>query len=176
MARDSLSFSAMSKSIQQKCVIADDVRASRDLAKVLLEDRGFDCLAVGDGREAWDAVLQTRPELVLTDLEMPLESGLNLLYTIRSNDSHEIRQIPVIVMTSLSDDRLVDVVRDLGASVVMHKPISKKELQWAVERSWSRVGEEVLSRLPELTPNGPCGRVSPALRKLLSSIRAIEPQ
>ena len=166
----------MSKSVQQPCIVADDVRASRDLAKAWLEELGFHCKTVCNGREAWLAILKSCPDLVLTDLEMPIESGLNLLHSIRSDDSLAIRRTPVIVMTSLSEDQLVEVVHDLGATAVIQKPISKVQLKTLIEQcrleDTENVGRQFLGQMSSRTS----GSVSPALRRLLSDIRVIEAQ
>ena len=66
-----------------KILIVDD---SQDLAftlQVMLEAEGFEVMSANDGREGYLAYLDFKPDLVITDIQMPGETGLELVGHIR---------------------------------------------------------------------------------------------
>ncbi len=60
-----------------------------------LEDAGFSVLEAGDGQEAWNRFVESRPDLVITDMKMPHSDGMELLSRIRSRS-----ETPVIMFTA----------------------------------------------------------------------------
>jgi putative two-component system response regulator len=110
-----------------KILIADDIRASRDLLARLLGNEGYSVEVVSDGRAALDAVTSGPPDLVLTDVMMPSLNGFDLCRTLKAERS--TRLIPVILVTSLSErgHRLEGI--DAGADDFLTKPVDPHELR-----------------------------------------------
>ncbi|HLZ86288.1 MAG TPA: ATP-binding protein, partial [Puia sp.] len=73
----------------------------------------FIVLEAANGREGWQKTLSAQPDLVVSDVNMPLMDGLTLCGKIKSDD--RVRHIPVILLTALSDEE--DQLRALGMGV-----------------------------------------------------------
>ncbi|WP_433795398.1 response regulator [Actinoplanes sp. CA-252034] len=80
-------------------LIAED---DEDIALVLVrvfKRTGWTVLRASDGRAAFDAILEHRPDLVLTDLGMPVMDGWELIEAIRNHPDDDIRFVPVAVLS-----------------------------------------------------------------------------
>ncbi len=119
----------MAADSSKHCIIVDDVRASREMLGAWLTEFGYECTLAADGQAAQLAAESALPDLIITDIEMPKCNGLELLADIRSHRLPELRRIPVIVISSLNDAQLVDLVTQLGADCVISKPIEKLRLK-----------------------------------------------
>ena len=156
----------------KRCVIADDVRASRELLAVWLGELGYISVLAGDGESARIAVESISPDLVITDIEMPRCTGLELLFAIRNNVNPILRVLPVIVISSLEDDQLVQLVSPLGASGVLSKPLEKLILKAAVESTEGRHEKWLLDAAAESPEENAIARsVSPKLRRLVDKLK-----
>jgi len=157
----------------KRCVIADDVRASRELLATWLGEFGYISVLAGDGESARIAVESILPDLVITDIEMPRCTGLELLFAIRNNVNSVLRVLPVIVISSLEDDQLVQLVSPLGASCVLSKPLEKLVLKAAVhliEGRHEKLGLGDAAGSPE--DNAIARSVSPKLRRLVDKLKS----
>jgi len=156
----------------KRCVIADDVRASRELLAVWLGELGYISVLAGDGESARIAVESISPDLVITDIEMPRCTGLELLFAIRNNVNPILSVLPVIVISSLEDDQLVQLVSPLGASGVLSKPLEKLVLKAAVEATERRHGVSLCddATVPQ-EENTIVRSVSPKLRRLVDKLK-----
>jgi two-component system, sensor histidine kinase and response regulator len=91
-----------------------------------LEEGGFSVVVRHDGREGLRQTLETRPDLVLSDVLMPEMDGYGLCRAIRADG--RVAQVPVVLMTSQTDP--ADVLRALaaGASGYVGKPFENEVL------------------------------------------------
>jgi len=88
---------------------------------------------VKDGEEALEFLRsQPRPKLVLLDLKMPKVDGLEVLRELRSAD--RLDMVPVVVLTSSTQDRDIGECYRLGANGFVVKPIDLRELERVVHR------------------------------------------
>jgi two-component system, chemotaxis family, sensor kinase CheA len=85
---------------QLRVLVADDSNTTRQLEKTVLEAAGYSVRAAADGLEALEMIGRERPHLVISDIEMPRMSGLQLLAAIR--DGKDTRDIPFIFVSSLA--------------------------------------------------------------------------
>jgi len=111
-----------------RVLVVDDDLASRILAALLLEKAGHSPTAVPTVKRALERIDDDGADLVLTDLTLPGESGLDLLLGLRERGSHT----PVIVMTGSDDVELMARALDLGARAVLRKPYSSQWLEAVV--------------------------------------------
>lgn len=149
----------------KRCVIADDVRASREMLSVWLQDYGYTCKLVGDGSAAMKEIETQIPSLVITDIEMPKCNGLELLSSIRSHREENIQRIPVIIISSLRDDKMIDVVKNFGANGVMCKPLERlrvRDVLHSIEQGTLWVEPCML----DITGESGIPAVSPKLRRM----------
>ena len=101
-------------------LIVDDEPQVRDLTRRALTAHGFQCDVVSDGEEAVHLVSKTRYDAVLTDLRMPRKHGHSLCI--------ELMELPnppcVMVVTALTDPRLVRDLMMRGVKDVVQKPVN----------------------------------------------------
>jgi signal transduction histidine kinase len=105
--------------------VDDEPRILRLMNAVLAGS--YDLATAGDGEEGLRLALTTRPDLILTDFNMPKMTGQELLQRLRQETS--LDDVPVIVLTGHEDDQLrVDLLRN-GAQDFLVKPFSVEELR-----------------------------------------------
>jgi DNA-binding response OmpR family regulator len=90
----------------------------------LLVSAGYDCATAGSSAEAAELMTLGSFDLLLADLQLPGESGLDLV--ARARDRHP--NTAAIVMSGVHDPQLADASRSLGASGYLIKPFSPEEL------------------------------------------------
>jgi two-component system chemotaxis response regulator CheY len=102
------------------CLVVDDSRVVRKVARRILEDLGFEVAEAGDGVEALAWVRTTMPDVVLLDWNMPAMNGLEFLRQLRREPGGEA---PRVVFCSVEND--LDRIRealDEGADEYIMKP------------------------------------------------------
>jgi CheY-like chemotaxis protein len=134
-------------------LMADDDEDDRDLARDALEGTrlGQRMEFVIDGQDLIDYLRQDgryaeaatpRPSIILLDLNMPRKDGREALAELKADKS--LRQIPVVILTTSSDEVDVQKAYDLGASSYITKPVTHAQLTEVMQfvaRYWSEVVE-----------------------------------
>jgi CheY-like chemotaxis protein/anti-sigma regulatory factor (Ser/Thr protein kinase) len=105
-------------------LIVDDSPMDRLLAAGLLEKQaGFRIVTASNGQEGFDAVRELRPDLILTDMQMPVMNGMQMVVKLRE----EGIQTPVILMTAKgSEDLAVEALAAGASSYVSKRSLSKR--------------------------------------------------
>lgn len=114
------------KTTLPKAVVVDDSLTARKSLVQFMEDSGFQVRAARDGVEALDIIRFYNPDIVITDLEMPEMTGLELTSHIRSTDS--ISSLPVIMITSRALEKHKDEAINSGVNAYIIKPYSETQL------------------------------------------------
>lgn len=118
----------MSKSI----LIVDDSASIRQVVVMSLKSQGYNVIEAGDGMDAL-AKLDGRPfHLVITDVNMPRMSGLELLKSIRQKPTYATT--PVLMLTTESGDDMKQAGRAAGAKAWLVKPFKPETLIAAVAK------------------------------------------
>ena len=89
-----------------------------------------------NGREALAFLRDRRaesPDVVICDLYMDEMSGTEFLHKLRRDHSLPAKDVPVIVLTGETDDLVLAVARQVGATAIMTKPVSARELGSEIE-------------------------------------------
>ena len=109
----------------QLVMIVDDQETNRDVLGMILEDY-YDIIYACDGREALEKIAEYKDKLsvVLLDLIMPEIDGFSVLTQVRNTE--ELKQIPVIVLTSEKDAELKAL--QMGAADFITKPFDRHEV------------------------------------------------
>jgi chemosensory pili system protein ChpA (sensor histidine kinase/response regulator) len=107
-------------------VLADDSISVRKFVGRMLEKSGYRVKLAADGLEALELVIQSKCDLVVTDLEMPRTNGYELMSHMRQNP--ETRNIPVMVVTSRAGAKHRDRALKEGALAFMTKPVQEDQL------------------------------------------------
>ena len=110
----------------KRILIADDFQSGRKVLREMLELQGYACQEVENGSEALKAIETERFDLVITDNQMPVMSGLQLLQCLAERT--EEQRPPAIFLTGRLSDQLSKAAQAAGASTVMQKPYKDNEL------------------------------------------------
>ena len=114
-----------------RVLVADDEVSIREVLTDGLETFGYSVVQAGNAAEAFDVVKRGGVDLVLSDIEMPGESGLSLLKRIKALDP----DVDVIMVTGVIDvETAVGTIRQ-GASDYVSKPFNLEEVRIVVERT-----------------------------------------
>jgi signal transduction histidine kinase len=106
-------------------VLEDNLEMSRFLADCLAPD--YRVATAFDGRQGLERALELRPDLILSDIMMPVMGGDALVRELRAHP--ELEGIPIIVLTAKADDELrVKLLRE-GAQDFLTKPVASEELR-----------------------------------------------
>ncbi|QGZ66115.1 response regulator [Paraburkholderia acidisoli] len=111
-------------------VIVDDESLVTEFLSFLLNGAGYEVHAAFNGRDAIALIERQRPALVITDLMMPVMSGLGLAKAIRHHD--ELAQLPIILCSSAPDP--VTPEESLMFSAILRKPYPPNRLLELVTR------------------------------------------
>ncbi|AFZ12929.1 PAS/PAC sensor hybrid histidine kinase [Crinalium epipsammum PCC 9333] len=113
-----------------KILVVDDETDSREFISFVLEQAGAVVTAVGSAREALEAIVQIKPNLLLSDIGMPDVDGFMLIREIRAMSPQ--RGIPAIALTAYASE--IDAEKALSAGFQRHisKPVDPDELAAAV--------------------------------------------
>jgi chemosensory pili system protein ChpA (sensor histidine kinase/response regulator) len=113
-------------------VLVDDSISVRKFVGRMLEKAGYRVKLAADGLEALEIVMQTRCDLVVTDLEMPRTNGYELLSHLRQDA--QTRNIPVMVVTSRAGAKHRDRAMKEGAMAFLTKPVQEDQFIAAVAK------------------------------------------
>jgi len=108
-----------------RILLIDDLPFIRDCIITILEDRDFTILEAEDAATALDIFNNTNIDLVLTDVVMPGNDGIDLIVELK-----KIRpDIKIVAMSGAADkENSLDLAKSLGAHAILCKPFKKEEL------------------------------------------------
>jgi response regulator RpfG family c-di-GMP phosphodiesterase len=119
----------------KKILIVDDSNTNIVLLGAILKNRGYDILTAMNVKEAYSILETEQPQLILLDLLMPHTNGFQFLEDIKKKEV--TRNIPVIVVSAVSDEKNKKRTENLGATDYIEKPVDINELVKKVETSFS---------------------------------------
>ena len=105
-----------------KILIVEDNALNIKLFCDLLAAHGHEPRAVSDGREALDAARGFMPDLVITDIQLPHVSGMELMEQIRADET--LKHVPIMAVTAYAAAGDDERIRAAGAQAYVSKPIS----------------------------------------------------
>jgi CheY-like chemotaxis protein len=103
-----------------RILVADDAAGVRGFLRTVLEDRGYEVIEAADGRQALRQARAVRVDLVITDLVMPEQEGIETIQTLR----REVPGIGIIAISGAFEGRFLKTAQMLGADAVLNKPVS----------------------------------------------------
>lgn len=116
----------------KQILIVDDSRTVRDSLKFFLKEGGYEVLEGSDGVEALKVLETAVPDLIITDVNMPNMDGLTLLENVRQSASHKFT--PVLVLTTESQQSIMDKGKALGATGWIVKPFNSEKVMAVIKK------------------------------------------
>ena len=167
----------MSSDVTPRVLVVEDEPDLVELVRINLQLSGYEVLAAADGAEGLTVARRERPALILLNVMMPVLDGWQALRALKEDPT--LRDIPVVMLTALSEER--DLIRGhlQGAIRYVTKPFEMRELLEVVEESLREPSDEeraerrrrtrlLLQRLAELDS----GRDAPEQTVHLSRLEA----
>jgi CheY-like chemotaxis protein len=114
-------------------LIADDESSIRLLVHATIESDDYKVVEAADGAQAWALTKELKPSLVLLDVQMPGQSGLEVLRSIKADPN--LKATRVILLTSKAQERDIEVGLIAGADFYLTKPFSPLDLLTRVEEA-----------------------------------------
>ena len=111
-------------------LIADDSAVFRKMEGEYLQKRGLALLYAEDGLQAAKMALESQPDVILLDIQMPMMDGVQVLALLKSQPT--TKNIPVIVITTLGHENIA-ILKRSGAAEVLRKPVRATEIWNAIE-------------------------------------------
>jgi len=119
---------------QAKILIVDDERDLVDAYVRLLERSGYRCVGAFDANQAIQMIDAESPDLVITDLSLPDNSGVEIVRRVRA----KLPVTPIIVMSGHNTPGLHEAARAAGAHISLLKPVSIAELRRVIGEALAR--------------------------------------
>jgi len=110
----------------RRVLVVDDSLSVRKYISSFLNARKLKTYSAANGNEALKILQETEVDLIITDLEMPVMHGYELVSRIRASDMY--KHIPIIVLTSRSTGKHKDKALELGADEYLVKPFDERSL------------------------------------------------
>ena len=115
----------------KKILVAEDDEVTRQLMCMTLERQGFEVLTAEDGLQAYELALSLRPDLIITDVNMPGADGAHFVRRVRDTD--ELTATPIIVTTGFGTGNATFTLT-VGADAYEPKPVNPVSLLETVRR------------------------------------------
>jgi chemosensory pili system protein ChpA (sensor histidine kinase/response regulator) len=106
-------------------MVVDDSVSIRQVVSRLMENQGWKVLAAKDGIDALDRLSESRPDLIVLDIEMPRMNGYEFLGALKARSGFE--EVPVVMLTSRTATKHRDKAKALGAKGFIVKPYNDDE-------------------------------------------------
>ena len=113
-------------------LVVDDDPVILKLLEVNFEMEGFDVLVAHDGQEGIAVARESRPDVVVSDIMMPKQSGLELVVALKGDPA--TRDIPIILLSAKAQNADVRTGLDAGADDYVTKPFEPMDLVDRVNR------------------------------------------
>jgi len=118
-----------------KILVVEDNHLILKVIETKLKKEGYDVISCENGKEAIEKITHSSPDLVITDIMLPYNSGLEIVSFVKVNLK---KNIPVIVLSGMGQEKTIEEAFKLGADDYMTKPFSLSELAMRIKR-FSRV-------------------------------------
>ena len=115
-----------------KVLVVDDSRAIRQSISFVLEQNGFEIIEGADGLEGLEKLASEKPDLIITDVNMPNMDGITFIKKVR--EKPDFKFVPILVLTTESQSSVMEEGKAAGATGWIVKPFSTDKLLSAVRK------------------------------------------
>lgn len=117
--------------MSKRILIIEDDDETRELLRLALEKRGYQVAVAEDGVRGYDTALFMKPDLIVTDIQMPGADGVHVIRRVR--DTASLEQTPILVTTAFGNGTATFSLQ-LGANAYEPKPIDPESFLSTVRR------------------------------------------
>jgi DNA-binding response OmpR family regulator len=110
---------------EKTILVIDDDLGFRLMLQKLLESAGYQVIVGEEGQSGLEAAWDHRPDLIISDVDMPLNNGYKTIEMFRNDPDVNA---PVIIVSGVVDTRDAKLVLDAGASAFFRKPVDQTAL------------------------------------------------
>ena len=118
--------------MKKTVLTVDDSRTIRNMLLMTLSGAGYETIQAEDGVEGLEVLAQSNPDVIVTDINMPRLDGFGFIEGVRRDE--RTRAIPILVLTTESDQEKKNRARQAGATGWIVKPFDPAKLIDAIER------------------------------------------
>lgn len=118
--------------MKKTILTVDDSRTMREMLRIALVDAGYEVVQAEDGVHGMEVLEEVTPDAIITDINMPRMDGFGFIESVRTHDSHRV--LPILVLTTESDDQKKERARRAGATGWIVKPFNPAKLVDAIRR------------------------------------------
>jgi two-component system chemotaxis response regulator CheY len=111
----------------KSCLVVDDSRVVRKVARKILEELNFTCAEAEDGKQAMDHCAKTMPDAILLDWNMPVMTGIEFLRRLRKMSGGQAPK--VVFCTTENDLAHIQEALSAGANEYIMKPFDSEIIQ-----------------------------------------------
>jgi len=131
---------------KQKVLLIEDEEDIADLIKLQADMFGYKCLHAADGLNGFEQVAKEAPDLVILDLMLPGQNGLDVCRKMKSDP--RLKSIPIVMISAKSEETDVVLGLELGADDYVTKPFSPRVLFSRIKAVMRR--HEISEQAPSL--------------------------
>ncbi len=110
----------------KRILVADDEPSMLKVLKLFLERGGYSVETTGDGQAALHSIMESPPDALVTDIQMPVMTGKELCLALEQQLPQ--RTFPIVVMTSMTDRDHREWTQKIGNIIFLEKPLSMRAL------------------------------------------------
>ena len=114
------------KVVERTIMVVDDSITIRKVTARMLERNGINVILAKDGIDATNQLIDTKPDLMLLDIEMPRMDGFELASYIRNDE--RLKDLPIIMITSRTGEKHKEKAMEIGVDQYLGKPYQEEEL------------------------------------------------
>jgi two-component system chemotaxis response regulator CheY len=119
-------------------LVIDDNVGMRSIMTAVLRALGFTAIRLADDAiEAQKLIPQVKPDLIITDLKMPVLDGVTFVRNLRADESNPFSEVPIIVSTGHTEEKHVRACIAAGVDQFLAKPITGRALAERISRALS---------------------------------------
>jgi CheY-like chemotaxis protein len=115
----------------KKVLVVDDEIHIVHVVAIKLRNNGYVVETANNGADAYELALKDKPDIIVTDFQMPVMTGMELVEKLRQNE--ETKNIPIIMLTARSFAIPKEKQEQLKISDCLSKPFSPRELLCNIE-------------------------------------------
>lgn len=118
-------------------LLVEDEEDLRENIEIVLAHAGHDVTTAGNGRDALTLIERSPPDLILSDISMPVMSGLEMLETVRSR-MPALANMPIVLLTAMGEKEHLIQGREAGADDYLTKPVDYQVLMATIDARLAR--------------------------------------